>query len=430
MTDVFSQMPILCIPLSIVLFYRTTLLLNHKHEKYALFASFVYGVSIGTIKVVLFLRMYTLMQLWCMLALYLHLRAIKEEKLRIKDYILFGIAVLLGTMTHYYFLAFLFLLALCFGIYLLRSKRMREAIQYCITMAITAVIAIGIYPAMLKHIFGGYRGDETMDHLKGGFSDFLNAFQTISKEVLKDIFGNAAVGAVVIGIVILFVLAIHIKSYIKWVRQRRGENAAEAAADEVKDKYTKIRLRIAVAVLVGYYLLIVKATPIQDFRYFAPIYPLIIMIVLLELYRMTRRFIPNRNVTYAVLLVIALLPTTLYLINDTPMEKSDAEVISDEYADNDLVLILNDPTDGVTNYIALSNYYQIKKYNKFYIIYATELEPVTDPTLLTEKQLVVTIYNAVDEDAMLEFVKKSTGLKQATYLYSGEEVDTATYLLR
>lgn len=162
MTDVFSQMPILCIPLSIVLFYRTTLLLNHKHEKYALFASFVYGVSIGTIKVVLFLRMYTLMQLWCMLALYLHLRAIKEEKLRIKDYILFGIAVLLGTMTHYYFLAFLFLLALCFGIYLLRSKRMREAIQYCITMAITAVIAIGIYPAMLKHIFGGYRGDETM----------------------------------------------------------------------------------------------------------------------------------------------------------------------------------------------------------------------------------------------------------------------------
>lgn len=258
----------------------------------------------------------------------------------------------------------------------------------------------------------------------------MNAFQTISKEVLKDIFGNAAVGAVVIGIVILFVLAIHIKSYIKWVRQRRGENAAEAAADEVKDKYTKIRLRIAVAVLVGYYLLIVKATPIQDFRYFAPIYPLIIMIVLLELYRMTRRFIPNRNVTYAVLLVIALLPTTLYLINDTPMEKSDAEVISDEYADNDLVLILNDPTDGVTNYIALSNYYQIKKYNKFYIIYATELEPVTDPTLLTEKQLVVTIYNAVDEDAMLEFVKKSTGLKQATYLYSGEEGDTDTYLLR
>ena len=163
-------MNILCIPFSILLFYQTTLLLNQKHQKYALFASFVYGVSIGTIKVVLFLRMYTVMQLWCLLALYLHLRMIREEKLRLRDYVLLGVSALLGAMTHYYFLAFLFILALCFGIYLLKNRRFRETIGYCITMAGAAITAVAIYPAMLKHIFSGYRGDETINNLKGGLS--------------------------------------------------------------------------------------------------------------------------------------------------------------------------------------------------------------------------------------------------------------------
>ena len=430
---------ILCIPLSIILFYKTTLLLNQKHEKYALFASFVYGISIGTIKVVLFLRMYTLMQLWCMLALYLHLRVVKEEKLRWYDYILLGAATLLGTLTHYYFLAFLFILALCFGIYLLKNKRFREAILYCVTMAVTAATSIAIYPAMLKHIFGGYRGDETINNLKGGIENFIGAFKTISREVLTDIFGNAVVGTIVILIVVIFVLVTNILQCIKWFRQKKDTNLtgasqaeafqAEAAVLQTEEKNTHMRLRIAVIVLVSYYLLIIKATPIQDFRYFAPVYPLIIMVTLLELYRMARKFIPNKAVTYVVLLIIALIPTTVYLIRDTPIQPSEAELVSEEYADNDLVLILHDPADGVTNYIALSNYYQIRKYNKFYIIYETELEPITDATLLTEKQLVVTLYNAVDEDAMLEFMKKSTGLKQTTYLYSGEEGDTDTYLL-
>ena len=420
---------ILCIPFSVILFYKTILLLNQKHEKYALFAAFVYGVSVGTMKVVRFLRMYTLMQLWCMLALYLHLRAVREEKLKWQDYVLLGAATLLGTMTHYYFLAFLFILALCFGIYLLKNKRFRETILYCVTMAITAAISIAIYPAMLKHIFGGYRGDETINNLKGGLAGFTGAFQTISKEVLADIFGNAAVGTVVVLAVVVFVLITNMMQCVKWFQQKKNTSLKEADVPQAEEKNAHTRLRIAVVVLVIYYLLIVKATPIQDFRYFAPVYPLIIMVVLLELYHMARKFIPNKTVTYVVLMIIALVPTTVYLIKDTPVQASEAELISDQYAKNDLVLILHDPADGVTNYIALSNYYQIQKYNKFYIIYETELEPITDVTLLTEKQLVVTLYNVVDEDAMLAFMEKSTGLKQATYLYSGEEGDTDTYLL-
>lgn len=206
---------ILCIPFAIILFYKSMLLMNHKNENFALMASFVYGVSTGTIKVVLFLRMYTMMQLWCLLILYLHLKSIKEEKLNWKDYLLLGIGAFLGTMTHYYFLAFLFVLAVCFGIYLLKHKRFMETALYCVTMAITAVISIAVYPAMLKHIFGGYRGDETLNNLKGGLSDFFGAFKTISTEVLTDIFGNPVVGFLMLVAVIGYILIAGVCKLVK-----------------------------------------------------------------------------------------------------------------------------------------------------------------------------------------------------------------------
>ena len=192
---------ILCIPILIILVYKIVLLLSKKNEKLALITSFLYGISTGTIAILLFLRMYTVMQLLCTLVFYLHLKLIQTEKMKWKDYFLIGIATFLGVMTHYYFLAFLFILAVCFCVFLLKNKRVKEVIWYCITMAITAAISIVVYPAMLKHIFGGYRGDETMNNLKGNLVGFIESLKTVSEAVLTDIFGNTTVGIVILVII-------------------------------------------------------------------------------------------------------------------------------------------------------------------------------------------------------------------------------------
>lgn len=414
---------ILCIPILIILVYKIVLLLSKKNEKLALITSFLYGISTGTIAIVLFLRMYTVMQLLCTLVFYLHLKLIQTEKMKWKDYFLIGIATFLGVMTHYYFLAFLFILAVCFCVFLLKNKRVKEVIWYCITMAITAAISIVVYPAMLKHIFGGYRGDETMNNLKGNLVGFIESLKTVSEAVLTDIFGNTTVGIVILVIISAYAI---ISCIIRFVRQNQ---TIEKKMGLAEDKIIETRILILLVVLIGYYLLIAKATPIRDFRYFAPVYPLIIIAVVLGLYQPLQRFIKNQWVVYILILLIGIIPTGAYIITETPMEASEAEIISEEYKDCDAILALHDPADGITNYLALSNYYQMSKYRMFYIIYETELDPLDDETLKNEDRLIVTIYKELNHDAIMKYLKDYTGLSNETYLYSGDEGDTETYLL-
>lgn len=153
------------------------------------------------------------------------------------------------------------------------------------------------------------------------------------------------------------------------------------------------------------------------------------MITVLGSNYILQKVIPSRNIVYVVLLLIGMMPTVLYIICDTPIEPTEAAVISDEYKDCDAILALHDPGDGITNYITLSNYYQMSKYSKFYIIYETELDPLEDETLKNEEKLIVTIYNAVDKDTIMNYLKDYTGLSREKYLYCGDEGDTETYLL-
>lgn len=417
---------IMCIPILIILVYEIVMLLSKKNEKLALTTAFLYSISTGTIAVVLFLRMYTVMQLWCVLSLYIHLRLIRAEKLDWKDYIWIGLSTFLGVMTHYYFLAYLFILAVCFCVFLLKYKRVKEVIWYCITMAITAGISIAVYPAMLKHIFGGYRGDETMNNLKGDLNGFIESLKTVSEAVLTDIFGNMIVGIVILAVIAIYAI-IHCIFITK--QNKQCNLSGEDENDHVENKLTRTRIVIMVITLIGYYLLIVKATPIRDFRYFAPIYPLIIMTVILGMYQPLQRYIKKQWIIYALIVLIGIIPTEVYKITQTPMEASQADIISEEYKDCDAILALHDPGDGVTNYIALSNYYQMSKYRMFYIIYETELDPLDDETLKNEERLIVTIYKELDHDVIMNYLKDYTGLSKETYLYMGDEGDTETYLL-
>lgn len=153
------------------------------------------------------------------------------------------------------------------------------------------------------------------------------------------------------------------------------------------------------------------------------------MVVLLGLYQIAERWIPNKKIIYVLVFLLAITPTTIYMINETPVEETEGDKISEDYKDCDAILALHDPADGVTNYIALSNYYQLKNYSKFYIIYETELDPIYDETIRNEKRLIITIYNELNKDTIFKYLKDYTGLTKATYLYSGDEGNTETYLL-
>lgn len=89
---------------------------------------FIFGMTYGVINNVLFIRMYVLLMLLVTLQYYLHLRmflALKltTDKFKFGQLILLALVTILGTLSQYYFLIFLFWLAAIFLPYSIHSRR-------------------------------------------------------------------------------------------------------------------------------------------------------------------------------------------------------------------------------------------------------------------------------------------------------------------
>lgn len=142
-------------------------------ECWGLWAALLYGCSSGAIATALFVRMYGVMTLLCVLSLYLHLQKwlgnrdgtfTKKNKLLI-------LVTALGFWTQYFFLFYCILLALVTVAALYREGRRKEAFCYIRSMVIAAVVGVGLYPFGVKHILTSGRGVEAIGNLLGGWPD-------------------------------------------------------------------------------------------------------------------------------------------------------------------------------------------------------------------------------------------------------------------
>ena len=83
-----------------------------------------------------------------------------------KQWLLGGIAIA-GALTYYCCIIYLCATYLVGGICLLIMKRWRDIVALCVSMAVAAGISIAVFPAMLKHMFPGYRGTESLNREHG-----------------------------------------------------------------------------------------------------------------------------------------------------------------------------------------------------------------------------------------------------------------------
>ena len=125
----------------------------------------LWGFAAGTFFLGSLVRMYAMLGFFCMLLVWQHTKLIYYG-FRKRDYILLGLTITAGGLTHYYFYLFLALFGgLYFILLLLRKESVKRVICYCATVAAGGILAILIFPGMLNHIFGGYRGDDVKSML-------------------------------------------------------------------------------------------------------------------------------------------------------------------------------------------------------------------------------------------------------------------------
>ena len=254
----------------------------------ALMPCLFYGFTLGAVNSVLYLRMYMLLTLWCMTALYLHFCLLesmqKKKSIGRKYFVYLFLTYWLCFLTHYYFLVYAFFLSAVFGLYVLQKKAYAVIKPYLLATVGAFALSVACFPGMLKPIFGkgdsGYRGAEALENLyKSSFGTRLAEF---SGFVCQDLGGDVlllALLVLVIGAVVKLVQLIADISLTKYEAGYRLKicfKSPKASYEISFDGQVFFALYALITTLLCF-MVIVKVTSINDNRYILMLYPTIVL---------------------------------------------------------------------------------------------------------------------------------------------------------
>lgn len=121
-----------------------------------------YGFGAGAISSIIFIRMYAMMTMWAM-ALALVLVLLWQEGHTKAWMFLLKAVLVFGFLTQYYFVIFACMFCAAYFFACLVQKKWKQAVQFAGNCFFALVLAVGLFPWCLEHIFGGYRGKGAME---------------------------------------------------------------------------------------------------------------------------------------------------------------------------------------------------------------------------------------------------------------------------
>lgn len=282
-----------------------------KDKIYGLSACAIYGMSIGAISTIIYIRMYAMLTLAVFLFVYINTILYnciyhKDNKILNKHtklysiYVVIFISTIFGALTHYYFLIFAFFYSLFFCIFNIFHRKYKICMTYIATILLGYICTFFIWPTMYKHIFFSSRGKEAFgnvmhDRFLTCFFDFLYNYYTI---INKYLFGNMFhILLLIISCLFLFKFVFNNRNYIKNNRFEFRVNHSKSSIQYITSKHFPI---ICIFISTSFYIMILaKIAPyIQTGRYIFNIFPLIVTILIYVISNCTDKII------FAILLVI------------------------------------------------------------------------------------------------------------------------------
>lgn len=252
----------------------------------ALVVTAFWAWSVGSMSTAIFIRMYAMLTFICIALVCVHVMAmedVKRERLRKRTVGLLFLLTLAGILTQYYYLIFCFFLCGIFFLYLCITRRWRILVQYTVIEGGALGAAVAIFPRMIYHIFGGYRGREAFENIaqEGGYLADLETMTTIISRQLCNGWLKEAVLLVAV-VLIVYVLWVCLFPVSGEKRQGRHGVTVERGVPR-KNRFqshvskTDIGMALLAMVSVGYVMLIGKVAPYKTDRYIFCVYPLLAM---------------------------------------------------------------------------------------------------------------------------------------------------------
>lgn len=252
--------------------------------RWAMAICLLYGMSVGAVSTVVFIRMYMIFTFTCLLFTYINF--LLWEGLW-KDRKKFGTGVwislifttIIGVLNHYYFLVYAFFVCVLIWGLALFYKRFGFAVKYALFMASGILASFLIWPEMIHDIFQDYRGAEAFANLtdNGNYSEALEEYLSLINAELFGGFAAVLLLFVILGIVLwIFELRWHIE-------KRTGLNGMVYVLNR-KERKNQLKFQISIQdmffaqVIVSvllYVLLVAKIAPYRLDRYVFNVYPVI-----------------------------------------------------------------------------------------------------------------------------------------------------------
>ena len=355
----------------------------------------LYGLSMGTISMVIFQRMYMLLTFFILLYFYLSLKLYKNDfNLDKKFKIQLGITTVLGFLTQYFFAVYAFFIFAIMIIEMIHQKKDKKIIKdYIICHVTYGVLGILIFVPCIKHLIFSDRGLTNL-----GNAGYLAHLFTYLKHLAYafTINNNSSV-------LMLTVLAIFVAGLIY-------------TCIKSKEKFV---IFVTFIPSIFYFLINVKMTSFQELRYIMAVIPFVVLTLFFILDNLIK--CKYNSIIFA---IISILLVTNGMIYSKPKflyeNYQNCLDIANENSEKSFVYVY----DNFFNHMQSIPEMMIYEKTLIFNYNNDELRCIVDDeNLNNEGSFVLSIKAYMDNDKILNEIKDNSDFKNITLLYEGGNED-------
>ncbi len=374
---------------SIMIYLISSKIFNNKI--YAILIVLINGFTLASIDTTIFIRMYALNALNLLIVSYLHIKNYGKD-LKIKDLCVMSIAIIIGSLTHYYYLVFLFILFILYMIKFIKDKNISNMIKYLVTMIISAIISLLIFPYSFVHMFMGYRGTGAVSAL----SKLESMWRSLG--IYIGILNNNTFNGILIFIILL---AFGVMLY-----------------KIIKNKKITLRFENKIFWLIfiptiAYFVIVALVSPYTELRYIMPVCPLVIICVFYLLKVMFEKILSKKNtyIALSVIFIIMLLAPKILNINFFYLYKDKKEIVEKVQESHDVpcLYIFNTNQNRF-----LDDLYLFTIFDNSYIMdvkeFSKEKVKAIFENIGLENGLIVIINEGIEHDTYLKELSEALNL--------------------
>lgn len=360
-------------------------------EKLTIGTLIFYGLSMGTISMVIYQRMYMVLTLFILLYFYYNIKLYKNDfNLTKKDILKLGVITILGFLTQYYFAIYAFLMLFIIIIKMIKDKQYKTALKYIGIHILYAIIGIILFVPCINHLLSGDRGLANLENTE--------YFKHLLQYVKHLLFAFTIQGDNLFSIIVIIAFFVGIIYSIR----------------KSKDKFIIILTSVPSII---YFLLVVKLTSFREFRYITPMIPFVALTLIFILDNLL-------NLKYKEIIIIAsatLLVATGFIFSKPKFlfeEYKEAIKIANENSNKSFIFIY----DNIFNHI--QSVPEMMIYEKTMIINANKNElqyVINNNELNNEDSYILCIKEYMNNEEIIEQILNNTEFRNITKLYEASE---------